>query len=476
MQVKNQIPNTLLAGIGIALFFTFMWSPNFIITIPVLFYIPFIYFLFYKKGNANVLFWGLLYQWITVSIQLLYSNFLGISLEEYFANTVLPAELMNYTVFLSTIGLYVFSFGIHLAIRLVKIQIDESLWIKYNPLKLLQVYVIVSIIIYISQVAIWTFPGLVQYFYFLFYIKWGFFLITFFAVFRFAPKLKIYLFVIIAVEFVLGLSSFFASSFINILIFSVIAYMSVSKKISFQKGLLFILMIFLLFHISVLWTASKGNYRSFLTEGKISQTVTVSDDKARAKLLELVVSIDQKTYRKAIDDVINRIGYIQFFAASIRYVPAKIPHENGRIYWAAISHFLIPRFIDPDKPALDDSKHTNMYTGLNVSGLKSATSFSLGSFADAYIDYGSTLMFIPIFLFGYMIGLFYKYLYKIAYNSFWGIILTGPFFLLVNIYGTDTAKALGFLLIYFITIAILSSFLMQFFNPLMLEKQKEPNQ
>src|SRR5205085_8176543 len=187
------------------------------------------------------------------------------------------------------------------------------------------------------------------------------------------PELKIFMYAVIGFEFVLGLSSFFASSFTNILLFSIIAYSSVNEKITWKKGILYALMGVLLFHMAVLWTASKRDYRSYLTQGKGIQAVTVSKEAARAKLLELIVQIDADTYNKAIEEMVNRIGYVQFFAAAIRFVPAFTPFEDGKVYLAAISHYLVPRFIDPNKPILDDSKHTNQYTGLGVSDSRRAT-------------------------------------------------------------------------------------------------------
>ena len=263
----------------------------------------------------------------------------------------------------------------------------------------------------------------------------------------------------------LGLSSFFASSFSYILMFSLIAYSSVSKKITVGRGAMFIISGVLLFHIAVLWTAAKGNYRSYVSQGQNVQQVVVSKENARSKLLELIVKVDGQTYRGAVEELVNRVGYVQYFAAAVRFVPARVPFENGRVYWAAIAHYLVPRFIDPNKPELDDSKHTNKYTGLNVSGKSRASSFSLGSFADAYIDFGPYFMFVPLFLFGYLIGFFFRKLYK---PDLWGLILTAPFFLLVNIYGADTTKALGFVLIYFLVMFFVSKTIKNYINPRML--------
>ena len=464
MYGKSKVPMSLWIGILVSLVLAFMWSPDFLLIIPIILYIPFTYKLFFVKGNPNVLFWGLLYQWLTVAIQLIYCNIIGISLSQLFRNSVFPTELLVYTDYLSITGLYFFNLGIFICVRRIKLTIPETVWNLYDPKKMLQVYVIVSLVINACQVVIWAFPNLVQYLFFLFYIKWGFFIITFIAIFRRDTEMKIFLYCVIVVEFVLGLSSFFASSFTTILLFSIIAYSATRQKITYQKGLLFAIMGGLLFHMAILWTASKGRYRSYLNQGQTAQTVKVSPEEARKKLLELIVSVDAITYNNAIEDMVNRIGYIQYFSAAIRFVPAMTPHENGKVYLAAISHYLVPRFINPNKAVLDDSKHTNKYTGLGVSGKERATSFSLGTYADAYIDFGPIFMFIPIFLFGCMVGYFYKYLYK---KGIWGIILTGPFFLLINVYGADTTKAIGFILIYFLVIAIIHKSLMKLVDPMM---------
>lgn len=469
MYGKAAIPSGIWIAISAILVFTLLRSPNFLIMTALMLYIPYTYKFFYVKGNPNVIFWGLLYQWLTVSIQAIYCSFLGISINDLFAKTIFPSELFEYTDFLSVIGLYVITYGIFRATRRLKVVVEESIWDKYNPQKILQTYILVSVVININQVAIWAFPTLVQYFYFFFYIKWGFFMITFISIFKRAPHLKIFLLMVIIGEFILGLSSYFSSSFANILLFSIISYSAVSKKIPTYKIVLAVPLGILLFHIAVLWTAAKGNYRSYVSQGQNVQTVKVSKQQAREKLFELIIKVDENTYNDAVVELINRIGYIQYFAAAIRYVPAIVSHEYGRVYWAALSHYLVPRFINPDKPELDDSKHTNQYTGLNVSGKARASSFSLGTFADAYIDFGPVFMFTLIFLFGYVIGFFFQYLYS---SDLWGLIFTGPFFLLINIYGSDTTKAIGFLLIYFLVMFFLKRTLRNYIDPMMLKKIK----
>ena len=149
-----------------------MLSPNFLLALPIFLYIPFVYRLFYIKGNTNVLFFGLLIQWLAVSIQLIYCVIMGMPLNDLFKTTIFPAELMEYTNYLSVFGIYFYTLGIYVVVRKLKIVIPDKIWDIYDPRKIFQVYIVVSLIINASQAAIWAFPNLVQYFFFFFYIKW----------------------------------------------------------------------------------------------------------------------------------------------------------------------------------------------------------------------------------------------------------------------------------------------------------------
>ena len=409
-----------------------------------------------------------MYQWSSVSAHSLYSSFIGVSLNDFFVETEYPATLMSFTCLLSVTGIYIFSIGLFVALRNLKIGLNDSDWLHYRPVKIIVVYVALSVIFSFFEISIWNFPGIVQFLVFFMYIKWGFFMVMFISIFKNAPELKKFLFLIILVEFFLGLSSFFASKFANILYFTLIAYDGLNKKLVLSSRLLLVVIGILCINFAILWTASKREYREFLSQGTTLQAVTVSDDDANLKLFELVQGVDSAVYKSAIVDLVNRIGYIQFFASAIRMVPSKIPYENGKLYLSVIGHYITPRFLFPNKKKLDDSEHTNKYTGLGVSGADKGTSISLGSFADAYIDFGPVLMFIPIFFFGWLIGFYYKILHK---KGIWSIIFTAPFFLLINIYGADTTKAFGFVTIYFVVIFLLNNLIMRNIEPIILKRK-----
>ena len=210
MKNRIEIPFNLWIIIISGSIYSYFFSPNFFLITPILFYIPFIYKLFFVKGNPNIIFWGLLFQWLTVSSQPIYATILGVPLRDLFKNSLFPSELLFYTDTLSIIGIYIYSIGLYIAVKKSIKNIDESIWDLYDPKKLLIIYIYVSFFIAINSAIIWNFPSLVQYVYFLFYIKWGFFIVTFMMIFKKAPYLKIPIFSIIIIEFILGLSTYFA--------------------------------------------------------------------------------------------------------------------------------------------------------------------------------------------------------------------------------------------------------------------------
>jgi hypothetical protein len=84
-----------------------------------------------------------------------------------------------------------------------------------------------------------------------------------------------------------------------------------------------------------------------------------------------------------------------------------MPHENGALFWDAVSRPVMPRLLFPDKEAIDDSVRTNHYTG-GLSGTSEGTSISLGYVAESYIDFGTIGMFPALFLVGLLFGRIYR--------------------------------------------------------------------
>jgi hypothetical protein len=100
---------------------------------------------------------------------------------------------------------------------------------------------------------------------------------------------------------------------------------------------------------------------------------------------------------------------VNFFALALENVPNRVPYENGGLWTGSIMHILTPRLLFPDKPALDDSERTRLYTGVQVAGVESGTSIGIGYVGESYIDFGPVWMFAPIFLLGILYGLINRF-------------------------------------------------------------------
>lgn len=465
-----QVPRLFYFIALLYLMYTLMFTSNFLLTIPIVLFPILAFKLLWVKGQHNVLFWGIMMQWLSISTQLLYSNFLGITIEERGEEDKFPGYMMDDATLFSIIGLFAFTLGVYFAVKKINNKSIDDCIDNYDPKKILLLYALISITVFLSSALIWSFPAIVQYVFFFFYLKWGFFIVTFIIIQKRKLLLKNLLYAIVGLEIMLSFASFFAGNFINVVGFLVLGIITLQPKLNIRASLILLISFVGLLHIFIIWTAIKNEYRTFVKAGQNTQTVVVSRAEAVDKLWSLATNVNDGQYQDGLVKLVDRIGYIQYFAATLDYVPNKTPHQNGDIYLAAIQHYLVPRFINPDKKALDDSKHTQQFTGIGVSGVESATSFSLGYIADAYIDLGEIYMHVLLFAFGTLFGFFYKQLYNKSANELWSWIVVIPFFLLLNINGKDTAKALGALLVYSITVLLLRNILYKFLDPLIRKK------
>ncbi len=435
---RKRIPAVFWWIAALYMLYCALFTPNFLISVPICIYPIFAYRLFWVDHQPNILFWGMMLQWIPASLQLLYCNVFGITLAEKVKEFQIYARNMEWATWLNIIGVYAFSLGMYLAIRgLRNIRVPKQS-LLYDPRRIMILYLSLSIGIYLSQGLIWIFAGLSQFIYILFYLKWGFFLITFYIIHKRAPFLRIYFYGLTAFELVLGLSSFFAGQVIITALFLGLAIVHLQPRLSFRATTMLIVVAVVLGHYLVLWSAVKREYREYVSQGSVSQMVLVSPEEARLKLFELMGEVDQVKYREGIETLVNRLGYIQFFSACLDYVPRVVPHQYGEVYLAAVQHYLVPRFLNPDKEVLDDSKHTSRYTGIQLSGLKEGSSFSLGYIADAYVDFGPLFMhLLPWWAF--FVGLTSSWSRGVP--MIYGVwIMTGPYLLLLNVSVVDAHK------------------------------------
>lgn len=154
------------------------------------------------------------------------------------------------------------------------------------------------------------------------------------------------------------------------------------------------------------WQAIKVDYRAFLNGGTRSQAVVVSWTEALPKFGEMSQSFwkgeDQnKSNETVLESTLDRIGYLRFFALTVERVPSAISHTQGQLMADNISFAVIPRLLDPDKGIKDDQWKVERYAGILIAD---NASFSLGRYAEWYVDFGSAGVWLFAMIFGMLSG------------------------------------------------------------------------
>jgi hypothetical protein len=164
----------------------------------------------------------------------------------------------------------------------------------------------------------------------------------------------------------------------------------------------------------VLWMGIRGEYRQ---EFDSSEAFARSREARLARVVDLTsgwIEHGPAEMRTDIDAFIDRIWTVYYPALALQRVPLLVPHEDGAILWAALVNLTTPRFLFPDKPeAPSDSEMVRKYAGVPVAGPESGTSIAFGYAAESYVDFGVPLMFVPVFVYGCLMGMAYMVLFRL---------------------------------------------------------------
>jgi hypothetical protein len=206
----------------------------------------------------------------------------------------------------------------------------------------------------------------------------------------------IWLILVLFLETAIGLTGYF-SGYKEAFFIMLIAMASSSRAPSIRVWILGITAVLMVVWVSVVWTTSKKEYRHFIARYPIEQ---------RAEWMAHRFLTDKIDYSTAFKDMFGRIGYTHYFSMVIAR------QENGSLpsgfsfYFSAVQNVLKPRFLFPDKAALNDSKITTKLLGVHIDP---DTSIGVGYIAQAYVDFGVPGFLVPMFLIGLMLGAAAKY-------------------------------------------------------------------
>lgn len=158
------------------------------------------------------------------------------------------------------------------------------------------------------------------------------------------------------------------------------------------------------------WQAVKEDYRSFLSGGSNDQSIRVTQSAAISKFSELAtesVLSNSALEDEVINSTYERAGYLEYFSAAVKKVPDEIPYQQGQLTGESLEFALIPRILNPNKGVKNDREKVERFTDYYFGGARNVSSFSLGHYCEAYIDWGPTGMMLHLLLYGFLGGIIY---------------------------------------------------------------------
>ncbi|MCW3109755.1 MAG: hypothetical protein JWQ09_4261 [Segetibacter sp.] len=289
----------------------------------------------------------------------------------------------------------------------VSSEVFEDALNKINPKKVLYLYLILYFMSGVLSRSAFAFGGLTQVFINVALLKWAGFVLLGYLSFK-NKEYRIFFALAFVLDFVGGLFSFF-SSFKDVFFYTAVILMTFISKINFNVSFKGSAVAILLFYIAVVWTVVKGDYRGFLNEGSGRQVVNVSQERAFGKLSDLISAVNEESINEGIGAFFYRLQYVYHFAKSMDMVPANIPYQHGALWRETVEFVTVPRILNPNKGSLDNSVKASKYTGIQFSGASRGVSFSLGYFADCYVDFGIPGMFIALAIIAFIFAKIYRF-------------------------------------------------------------------
>ncbi|MGN8059088.1 hypothetical protein ACTJKN_22565 [Pedobacter sp. 22163] len=415
--------------------------------------------LLWKEDESPYLFVASLLQWLSITIKVFYSNFMGLEFQEVFENY----KEIEKTYYVSLIGIISVALGIHIIIRRYAVEKEDyaEIALRYDSRRLVPLYLIVTILYPILLNNSYSMGGFQQPIAKLADFKWMIFFIFMMSTF-FTKQYKLF-FLITGLEVILSLTGFFSSFKDYFLVLFGGLTVIFSKKIKFKQIIPLAGLAITFFYMIVIWQYIKPEYRSYLNGGTISQNSIRTNSESLSKLQELVGNVNQSNIDAGFKQTIDRISYIDFFSATIDYVPRVVPHTHGRLWGDAVARVLQPRLFFPNKEIIDDSETTRKYSGMQVAGAESATSISLGYMTENYIDFGIPGMFVSLFIYGLIIGIAYKYVMTSSPDKLIGTAMTIPLFILIYMFESALNKLIGGLFMYLLIYELIRRFALKRF-------------
>ena len=248
---------------------------------------------------------------------------------------------------------------------------------------------------------------------------------------------------LMALEVALGFTGYFAG-FREPLVMGAIAVFEVFDRRDIRHWGFAAVLAVVLGVSSLVWVSVRGQLRQEMDEEVVTASRIERFERARTVSSGLLTQ-GAADYVNSFQVLIDRLWAIHYPAMAIERVPFLLPHTDGQIIHDALVHVVTPRFLNPDKADLpSDSEMVRKYSGANVAGSESGTSIAFGYAAESYVDFGLPWMFVPVLIWGFLVGMAYQALLTVIRHRELAIALvTVVFWLTLYLFERSWAKTLG---------------------------------
>jgi O-antigen polysaccharide polymerase Wzy len=198
---------------------------------------------------------------------------------------------------------------------------------------------------------------------------------------------------------VVGVSSGWLGSVIGLGIVCVIVYTYESRKLPLTAALI-MLPIILFFQPGKM--AFRERYWRGGSAGDYSERVAFWVESSWNMWADAITDRTGQKGRLLADASLSRLSLLQQTANVMEFTPDRVPYQYGRLY-SYIGVTLIPRFLWPDKPSVNDANHWYQVSyGLTLPRGLSRVSIAVGTLAESYINFGwlgPVLIMFPLGIF-----------------------------------------------------------------------------
>jgi hypothetical protein len=245
------------------------------------------------------------------------------------------------------------------------------------------------------------------------------------------------------IEIAIGFTGYFAG-FREPIMMAAIAVFEVFNRRDIRHWAFAAVLAIVLGLSSLVWISVRGQLRQEIDEEVVTASRVERFDRARTLSSGLLAS-QPSDYADATTTLVDRLWAIKYPAMAVERVPFVVPYADGQIMRDALVHIVTPRFLYPNKPDLiSDSELVRKYSGAQVAGIETNTSIAFGYAAESYVDYGLPWMFVPIIIFGFLIGAAYQTWMSVIHHRELAIAVTTViFWLSLYLFERSWAKTLG---------------------------------